>query len=96
MLGEAVVKGATVVVSRMWKLGTRRAMAYVEGAEIAQKVWEATGRTPEPTPPRKRIRGMEAHLRGAMAVYMDGKGRPFAWQIPFDAKHWDIVEALLS
>jgi hypothetical protein len=84
------------MASRMWKLGTRRAMAYVEGEEIARKVWEATGRETPPQAPRRRVKGLEAQLRDAMAVYIDGKGRPFAWQIPFDARCWDAVEALLA
>ena len=84
-----------VMASRMWKLGTRRAMAYVEGEETARKVCEAAGRGLGEIP-RRRLKGAEAHLRGAMAVYIDGKGRPFAWQIPFDARCWDAVEVLLS
>ena len=84
-----------VMASRMWKLGTRRAMAYVEGQEIAQKVQEAAGKLPEEPRPKRRPRGLEAQLSGAMAVYVDGKGRPFAWQIPFDVRRWDAVAALL-
>ena len=86
------------MASRMWKLGTRRAMAYVEGEETARKVWEATGRGTEQQQqtPRRRSKGLEAQLRDSMAVYVDGKGRPFAWQIPFDARCWDAVEVLLS
>lgn len=38
----------------------------------------------------------EAALTGAMAVYLDRRGRPFAWQIPFDMGQWDAVTALIG
>ena len=83
------------MASRMWKLGTRRAMAYVEGEETARRVWEAAGRRGEADGAPKRLGGLEAKLQGAMAVYIDGKGKPFAWQIPFDVRRWDDVLAAL-
>ena len=42
-------------------------------------------------PPR-----VETELAGAMAVYLDRKGKPFAWQIPFDIADWDRVTALVG
>lgn len=40
----------------------------------------------------------EAELKGcaAMAVYLDRKGKPFAWQIPFALEDWDRVTALVG
>ena len=40
----------------------------------------------------------EADLTGhaAMAVYLDRKGRPFAWQIPFAMEDWERVTALVG
>lgn len=40
----------------------------------------------------------EAELKGcaAMAVYLDRKGKPFAWQIPFPMEHWDRVTRLVG
>ncbi len=40
----------------------------------------------------------EAELKGcaAMAVYLDRKGKPFAWQIPFAIEHWDRVTRLVG
>ena len=77
---------------RLWKIGTRRGMAYVEGRENAQKVMDAAGLAVEL--PRKSM-GLEAELRGAMAVYTDPKGKPFAWLIAFDTRRWEEVSALL-
>lgn len=44
-----------------------------------------------PTAPAEEIA-----LDGAMAVYSDKRGRPFAWQIPFDIKCWEKVAAVLG
>ena len=38
----------------------------------------------------------ELKSRAAMAVYLDRKGKPFAWQIPFAMEHWDRVTALVN
>lgn len=39
----------------------------------------------------------EAELSGpAMAVYLDRKGKPFAWQIPFALDDWDRVSVLVG
>lgn len=67
--------------ARLWKIGTRRAMAYVEGKENALRVMEAAG--------------LELELRCAMGVYTDRRGRAFAWLIAFDARRWEEVSALL-
>jgi hypothetical protein len=49
-------------------------------------------RQPAAPPPRA-----ETELVGAaMAVYLDRKGKPFAWQIPFDIADWDRVTALVG
>lgn len=79
--------------ARLWKIGTRRAMAYVEGRENRDLVLMAAGKPPEPV---KRGASLEAELAGAVAVYTDRKGRPFAWLIAFDAGRWDEVNALVG
>ena len=94
------------MASRVWKDGTRRGIAYVEGREAAQQVMEIAGRRvpaqsggagdgkarrrPDAKP------SADAPLDGAMAVYLDRRGRPFAWQIPFDIGHWDRIAALVG
>jgi hypothetical protein len=96
------------MASRVWRDGTRRGIAYVEDREAAQQVMEIAGRrAPGPGPgagPRDgKTKGRpvarpaaDAPLDGAMAVYLDRRGRPFAWQIPFDIGHWDRVAALVG
>ena len=45
-------------------------------------------------PTRRRIPvapAEEIALDGAMAVYSDKRGKPFAWQIPFDIGYWEKV-----
>jgi len=87
----------------MWKDGTRRGIAYVEGRATAEEVMTVTGRRRIPVEPVKpRRRGEppppppeEQALEGAMAVYSDRRGRPFAWQIPFDIRQWEQVTALV-
>jgi hypothetical protein len=84
--------------SLIWKDGTRRGIAYVEGREIAEQVMEIAGRrTRSAEPPRRTAAAndVEAALTGAMAVYADKRGKPFAWQIPFDMRCWEAVSALL-
>jgi hypothetical protein len=65
-------------------------MAYVEGKESAERVLAAAGRSGLPT---RRGAEVDEWIAGAMAVYLDRKGRPFAWQIPFDASRWDDILA---
>jgi hypothetical protein len=77
----------------LWKIGTRRAMAYVEGRENLERLLVAAGRPPEPL---KRGAGLEAELKQAVAVYTDPKGRPFAWLIAFDSRCWDEVSAVAA
>ena len=86
------------MASKVWKDGTRRGMAYVEGKETARKVMEVTGRLPVVQAPRRRTASAngDAPMEGAMAVYTDRRGRPFAWQIPFDIRCWDSVTAMVS
>ncbi len=86
---------------RVWKDGKRRGIAYVEGREAAERVMMIAGRRrlPEaaaggPAPTRRRIPAVPAEeiaLDGAMAVYSDKRGKPFAWQIPFDIGYWEKV-----
>ena len=85
------------MASRIWKDGTRRGIAYVEGRDAAERVMEITGRRSLSAVPPKRTAAndVEAALTGAMAVYADKRGKPFAWQIPFDLKCWEAVSALL-
>jgi len=81
------------MASRVWKDGTRRGIAYVEGREAAERALTAAGRMPVAAVlPRASKNGVAA-LDGAMAVYTDQKGRPFAWQFPFDIKEWEAVRA---
>ncbi len=85
------------MMSCVWRIGTRRAMVYVEGKESAQRVLEAAGSATATAAPRRRqLVGPEAHLVGAMAVYLDRKGKPFAWQILFDATRLPEVQAVLQ
>jgi hypothetical protein len=87
------------MASRIWKDGMRRGIAYVEGREVAERVMEIAGRRKAEAAvpvPRKAANDVEVALVGAMAVYADKKGKPFAWQIPFDIGHWDAVSALLT
>jgi hypothetical protein len=94
------------MASRVWKDGTRRGIVYVEGREAAEQVMQATGRVAPPAPVKTRTRRAghvaggpgpeETAMNGAMAVYLDRKGKPFAWQIPFDIGHWDRVAALVD
>ena len=46
----------------------------------------------------KTVSPQEAALQtsGAMAVYWDRKGRPFAWQIPFDLACWEQVASVIG
>lgn len=86
------------MASRIWKEGTRRGVAYVEGRDTAERVMEIAGRRSSlPNIPAKRTAAndVEAALSGAMAVYADKRGKPFAWQIPFDLKCWEAVSAFL-
>jgi hypothetical protein len=84
------------MMSCVWRIGTRRAMVYVEGKESAQRVLEAAGTTAPVASRRRQLVGPEAYLVGAMAVYLDRKGKPFAWQILFDATRLPEVEAVLQ
>jgi hypothetical protein len=107
--------------NRVWKDGSRRAIAYVEDKESAEKVMTMTGRRREEGSPatapgvsvrRPRVAACaagastsrsaaeqakaDAAMEGAMAVYSDRRGKPFAWQIPFDAAHWEAVTVAIG
>ena len=91
------------MANRVWKDGTRRGIAYVEGRAVAERIMVLVGRRRENTaaaPIRRRLTPSvsqdEAALEGAMAVYSDRRGRPFAWQIPFEIGKWDQVAAVVS
>jgi hypothetical protein len=86
--------GVLEMASRIWKDGTRRGIVYVEGREAAERVMQAAGIDGGFVLGRKIARDeLESQLRGAMAVYTDRKGRPFAWQIPFDIARLEQVSA---
>jgi hypothetical protein len=84
------------MTNRVWKDGTRRGIAYVEGREAAQQVLEIAGRQTPAAAGTRRVSNAEAEMGGAMAIYSDPKGRPFAWQIPFDIGCWDRISALVN
>ncbi len=88
-------KGAAgTMASRIWKDGTRRGIAYIEGKEQADRILPAVGRAVGEFSPRRP--DLENAMGTAMAVYTDSKGRPFAWQFPFDIARWDEMNALLN
>ncbi len=71
-----VVAEASGAGGRAWRMNSRHAVAYVHNAALAGELLA--------TEPR--------HVaRAAMAVYYDRKGRPFAWQVRFDAARWEEV-----
>ncbi len=76
-----VVAEASGAAGRAWRMNSRHAVAYVHDAALASELLA--------TEPR--------HIaRMAMAVYYDRKGRPFAWQVRFDAARWQEVIARLG
>lgn len=76
------------MASRLWRDGTRRGIAYVEDRSVAEQMLGAAGH---------RLRAaVDGVPEGAMAVYLDRRGRPFAWQISFDIGHWERVAALVG
>jgi hypothetical protein len=82
---------------RMWKDGTRRGIVYVEGKENVERLLTVVGRRQaDAVPPKKRGDKRDAELLdGTMAVYSDRRGRPFAWQIPFEIAWWEQVSAAM-
>lgn len=70
---------------------------YVEGRENAERLLTVMGRRQADAPPKPRRgeKGEAELLDGTMAVYSDRKGRPFAWQIPFEIGWWDQVTAAM-
>ncbi len=75
------VAEASGAAGRAWRMNSRHAVAYVHDAVLAGELLA--------TEPR--------HVaRAAMAVYYDRKGRPFAWQVRFDAARWQEVIARLG
>jgi hypothetical protein len=79
-------------MSTAWKITTRRGIAYVEGWDTVQRVREAAGLGLREV---KRGASVEDYLLGHMAVYLDRRGKPFAWLVPFDLKCWEAVNAAL-
>lgn len=80
--------------NRVWKDGTRRGIAYVEGREIAETLQAALGRAEAEA--ARRISKDDALTKAAMAVYLDKKGKPFAWQFAFDVALWERVSAVVG
>ena len=72
------------MASQIWKLNGRRGIVYIEGKKVAEQVMVLCG--------EKETQLSEQ----AMAVYIDPRGRPFAWQIPFDLARWDTVSAAVE
>ena len=87
------------MAARMWKDGARRGIAYVENVEIAERVMALCGERGAANPfiLAGRNGGKKPVLPpGAMAVYADKKGKPFAWQITFPLRDWEAVTALVG
>ena len=86
------------MANTIWKEGARRGIAYVEDKETAEQIMQIAGR--RRAADAKRAASLEAvqesALNGAMAIYTDKIGRPFAWQIPFDLGQWDKVAAAVD
>ena len=74
----------------MWKVTSRRGVVYVEGKEAAERVMAAVGR--EVAPPKRGVRE-DSQMLGGMAVYIDRRGKPFAWLVPFE---WTLSERVLA
>lgn len=60
----------------LWKMSGKNGVAYVRDAALAG---ELLGIEP------KKL------ALAAMAVYHDKRGRPFAWQVRFDAARWEEI-----
>ena len=97
--------GEQASLGRLWKVGTRRGMAYAEGRELAERILSASGQacvsseSVEPVTGGKRKTAnspADSLLPGTMAVYLDRRGKPFAWQIAFDVRYWDTVSAMVN
>ena len=78
---------------RVWKVGTRRGIAYVEGREMAEQIASLTGRV---LPPPITVRKTNADAGSVMAIYTDRKGKAFAYQIVFDLSNWDKITSMLG
>lgn len=77
--------------SVVWKVTSRRGVAFVVGREAAERVLAAVGRAV--VVGGKKVRDADRPLLGAMAVYLDRKGKPFAWLVPFDWADCERVSA---
>ncbi len=78
-------------------------MAYAEGRELAERILSASrqagvlGESAEQVEgKRKAASPADNLLPGTMAVYLDRRGKPFAWQIAFDVCYWDTVSAMVN
>lgn len=79
-------------------------MAYAEGRELAERILSASGQagTVEEAAGQAEGKRRAANaptdnlLPGTMAVYLDRRGKPFAWQIAFDVSYWDTVAAMVN
>lgn len=88
------------MAARVWKDGGRRGIAYVENRETAERVMAIGSGNAAPSAFPAQKGGASAKTTalppGAMAVYSDKKGKPFAWQIVFPLRDWETVAAMVG
>ena len=87
------------MAARVWKDGGRRGIAYVENRETAERVMALRGGSASFGITSQKNGGSAKTPvlpPGAMAVYSDKKGKPFAWQIAFALNDWEKVAALVG
>lgn len=60
----------------LWKMSGKNGVAYVRDAALAGELLAVETRK---------------LTQAAMAVYYDKRGKPFAWQVRFDAERWDEI-----
>ena len=84
-------------VMALGSVGGGAAAPPARASQQRRSTLSVTGAAGRVAPPVPASPG-EAELRGsaAMAVYLDRKGKPFAWQIPFAMEFWDRVTALVG
>jgi hypothetical protein len=97
--GVAYVEGREMAEWVMALTGRRRVAVQDRDTASATARRGAAARkaaTVVPGGPSPEQAKRDAAMEGAMAVYSDRKGRPFAWQIPFDLGQWDVVTAAIE
>ncbi len=60
----------------VWKMSGKNGVAYVKDAALAGELLAVDA---------KKL------ATAAMAVYYDKRGKPFAWQVRFDAERWEEI-----